>query len=392
MRTTTFRRMSGVLFVLAAMGLGYVAGLLTPVAGEPAATTGAPAGALYEEAWQLVDRHFFGTLPPTQTRTYAAIRGMLAALGDQYTVLIEPPAARLESDQLRGEFGGVGADVRRDATGRTLLSPYPDSPAARAGVVEGDELTAIDGRPVAGLPRLDEIEALLRGDVGSRVLLTLIHAGQAFDVEVERANIAPPSTMWRVLAETPDIGYISIRLFTDRTADEVRQALEDLRGQGARALILDIRDNGGGLLDAAVDVTGQFVDGVVLIERKRDEIERQFTAAADGAARDVPLVVLVNHSTASASEIVAGALRDRKRAILIGEPTYGKGSVQSIYALSDGSSLHITTAEWYTPGHDDFNGRGLQPDIPVARSEEDRATGRDPALDAAVAYLTQILP
>ena len=199
MRLTTFRRMSGVLFVLAAMWLGYVAGLLTPVAGGPSATTGAPSDALYEEAWQLVDRHFFGTLPPTQTRTYAAIRAMLATLGDQYTVLIEPPAAQLESDQLRGEFGGVGADVRRDAAGRTRLSPYPDGPAARAGVAEGDELTAIDGRPVGEMTRLDEIEALLRGDVGSRVRLTLAREGQAFDVEVERANIAPPSTLWRVL-------------------------------------------------------------------------------------------------------------------------------------------------------------------------------------------------
>ena len=388
----TFRRATGVLFVLAALGLGYVVGQLTPAAGDPSASSGSPTGALYEEAWLLIDRHFFGTLPPTQTRTYAAIRGMLAALDDQYTVLIEPPAARLESDQLRGEFGGVGADVRRDAAGRVLLSPYPDGPAARAGLVEGDELTAIDGRPVAELSRLDEIEALLRGDVGSRVRLTLAREGQALDVEVARANIAPPSTLWRVLAEAPGIGYISIRLFTDRTAGEVRQAIEALRRQGARALILDIRDNGGGLLDAAVDVTGQFVDGVVLIERRRDNAERQFTAGSNGAARDVPLVVLVNRSTASASEIVAGALRDQKRAILIGEPTYGKGSVQSIYALPDGSLLHITTARWLTPGRGDFSGQGLKPDIEVTRSEEDRAAGRDPVLGAAVAHLTQALP
>ena len=172
----------------------------------------------------------------------------------------------------------------------------------------------------------------------------------------------------------------------------MRQAIADLRSHGARALILDMRDNGGGLLDAAVDVAGQFVDGVIVIERKRDETERRFTTSADGAARDMPLVVLVNHSTASASEIVAGALRDRHRAILICEPTYGKGSVQSIYTLSDGSSLHITTAEWYTPDHDDFNGQGLQPDIQAARSEEDHAAGRDPALDAAVAHLVQRLP
>ena len=391
MTATTFRRVTGVLFVLAALGLGYVAGRLTP-AGEPGASHSAPAGALYEEAWQLVDRHFFGALPPTQARTYAAIRGMLAALGDQYTVLIEPPAAQLESDQLRGEFGGVGADVRRDAASRVLLSPYPDGPAARAGVAEGDELTAIDGRPVADMARLDEVEAMLRGDVGSRVRLTLAREGRTFDAEVERANIAPPSTTWRVLAEAPGIGYISIRLFTDRTGGEVQQAIEALRRQGARALILDIRDNGGGLLDAAVDVAGQFVDGAILIERRRDDAERRFTAGSNGAARDVPLVVLVNRSTASAGEIVAGALRDRKRALLIGEPTFGKGSVQSLYTLSDGSSLHITTARWLTPSGGDFDGLGLKPDVEVTRSEEDRAAGRDPALSAAVTHLAQALP
>ncbi len=392
MKSSIFRRVSGVLFISLAMGLGYVAGLLTPTITQSAGSTDASATVLIGEAWQLVDGHFFGTLPPTQTRAYAAIRGMLSALNDQYTVLIEPPATRLETDQLRGQFGGIGADLRRDAEGRTLLTPYPDSPAAKAGVVEGDELTAIDGEALTPALRLDEIEARLRGDVGSRVHLALAHAGRTFEIEIERAPITPPSTLWRIIAEAPDIGYISIRLFTDRTADEVRQAIEALRGQGARGLILDVRDNGGGLLDSAVKVTGQFVEGVVLFEEQREGGERQLSAPAGGVALDLPLIVLVNHSTASASEIVAGALQDRERAILIGEHTYGKGSVQSIYALADGSSLHITTAEWYTPNRGRLSGEGLTPDIEVSPSADDRAAGRDPVLDRAIAHLAQNLP
>ncbi|HLF28669.1 MAG TPA: S41 family peptidase [Anaerolineae bacterium] len=387
MTPSTFRRIAGVLFVSLALGLGFVAGLLTATVIQPVASSDPSASARIEEAWQLIESHFLNTLPPTQTRAYAAIRGLLDALNDPYTVLIEPPAARLENDQLRGQFGGIGADLRRDADGRTLLAPYPDGPSARAGVVDGDQLMAIEAAPIQPEQRLDEIETQLRGDIGSRVRLALARNGQTFEIEIERVQIAPPSTTWRIIDNAPEMGYISIRVFTDRTVTEVRQAVDELRRRGAHALILDVRDNGGGLLQSAIDVTGQFVAGVVMIERQREGGERQFTVPPGGAALDLPLVVLVNHSTASASEILAGALRDRERAILIGEHTFGKGSVQSIYSLADGSSLHITTAEWFTPKRTAFNGRGLLPDIEVARTAEDQAIGRDPVLDRAIAYL-----
>jgi carboxyl-terminal processing protease len=390
--SSTFRRITGVLFVSLALGIGYVAGLLTATATQSAGSSDPAAIALIDQAWQLIDAHFFGTLPTTQTRTYAAIRGLLGTLSDPYTVLIEPSAAKLESDQLRGQFGGVGADLRRDPEGRTLLAPYPDGPAARAGALDGDQLLAIDGSPVEPVQRLDEIETRLRGEVGSPLRLTLGRNNQTLEIEVIRAQIAPPSTVWRMIDGAPGIGYVSIRVFTDRTLGELRHALDDLRGRGARALVLDVRDNGGGLLQAAVDVTGQFVDGLVMIEQRRAGGERQLTAPPGGAALDLQLVVLINNSTASASEILAAALRERQRAILIGEHTYGKGSVQSIYSLADGSALHITTAEWFTPSRRALNGQSLLPDIEVTRSVEDRAAGRDPVLDRAVAFLTQTQP
>ena len=391
MTQLTFRRIAGVLFVALATGIGFVAGLLTPTLAGPAGSVDVPATTLIDEAWQLVEVNFIGTLPAAHTRAYAAIRGMLLTLNDPYTVLIDPPAARLESDQLRGRFGGIGADVRRDGEGRTRLAPYPDGPAARAGVIDGDQLSAIDGSAVLPEQRLDEIEARLRGDVGSAVRLSLARAGQSVEAHVVRAEIAPPSVMWRTIDGAPAIGYILIRNFTDRTLDEVHQALGELRQRGMRRLILDLRDNGGGLLQAAVDVAGQFIDGLVTIERRRDGSEQPFSAPAGGAARDVPLVVLVNHSTASASEIVAGALRDRRQAQLIGEPTFGKGSVQNVYPLSDGAALHVTVAEWFTPNRTGLRSQGLNPDIAVTRTDDDRAAGRDPVLDRAVAYL-QSLP
>jgi len=385
--SSSFRRIAGVLFVSLALGLGYLAGLLTATIADSAGSADASTTALIDDAWQLVESRFFGTLPTTQTRAYSAIRGLLSSLNDPYTVLVEPSAARLESDQLRGQYGGIGVDLRRDAEGRARLSPYPDRPAARAGVLDGDELVAVDGTPVSIAQRLDEIEARLRGDIGTRVHLSLVRAAQPLEIEVERAQIIPPSTVWRLIDNAPGIGYISIRVFTDRTVDEVRRAVDDLRQRGARAIALDLRDNGGGLLQSAVDVTGQFVDGLVMIELRRDGSEQQFLAPNGGSARDLPLAILVNHSTASASEIVAGALRDRGRAILVGELTYGKGSVQSIFQLADGASLHVTTAEWFTPSRRPFNGQGLQPDIEVVRTADDRAAGRDPVLDRAVAYL-----
>jgi len=384
---TSFRRVTGVLFVCLAAGLGYLAGLLTANAAQLERPPLGAAGGLIDQAWTLVDDHFYGTLPTTQTRAYSAIRGLLSSLSDPYTVLIDPPSAKLESDQLRGQYGGIGVDVRRDAQGRTRLSPYHDGPAARAGVIEGDEVAAIDGIPVALEQKLEEIETRLRGDAGTRVRLDLVRAGQTIPIVIERAQIAPPSAIWRMVEGAPEIGYIAVRVFTDRTADEVRQATSDLRSRGAGAIVLDLRDNGGGLLQSAVDVSGEFVEGLVMIERRRDGGERQFTAGPDGRARDLPLVVLVNHSTASASEIVAGALRDRGRAILIGEQTYGKGSVQSIFPLGDGASLHVTTAQWFTPNRTAFDGQGLRPDVPATRTSDDRNAGRDPALDQAVAYL-----
>jgi carboxyl-terminal processing protease len=344
------------------------------------------------DVWKLVEKDFIGILPSPQARVYGAIRGSLTALNDPYTVFVEPQSHQREKEDLRGSFGGIGVTMRRNAQGDLVLTPLPDSPALKAGVEDDDVLILVDSKPITPTMSFDDVAAVVRGQVGTKVKITVQRAGQSEPIlfTITRQVIETPSVSSRILQDSPQIGYLAIDRFTERTGDEVQRALKDLKQKGARQIIFDLRDNGGGLLDAAVDVASQFVsDGVVLYEKQKGQDERTFRVKPGGLATDMPIVVLVNHATASASEIVAGALRDRDRAILIGEQTYGKGSVQHIYDLNDGSSLHVTAAEWFTPNRHQLTGNGLKPDIVVPRSSDESAAGRDPQLDRAVAYLKQ---
>jgi len=266
-----------------------------------------------------------------------------------------------------------------------VLSPYPDQPAAKAGVKDGDVLVKVSEQTVTPTTSFDAVSALLRGEVGAPVTIEVQRGSDRLTFTITRAEINVPSVTWRVLSQATDTGYIAISIFAQPTKDELVHAIDDLRQRGAKKLILDLRDNGGGLLDAAIGVASQFVDGVVVIENRRYGGQTDYKADPAGVARDVPLVVLVNHNTASASEIVAGAIQDHQRGKLIGDQTFGKGSVQNILPLSDGSSLHVTVAQWFTPNRQQITGHGLVPDIAVGRTPDDVQAGRDPQLDRAVA-------
>ncbi len=345
---------------------------------------------IYWEVWHIVQDKFYGNVPSDATPTYAAIRGALSTLQDPYTLFVEPQPRALEKAELQGQFGGIGALVSRGEKGEVILDPMVDSPAEQAGVKKGDMVLKVDDTPITSTMTTDEVLVLIRGEVGTKVVLTLQRSGTAEPVVVTitRATIETPSVEWRVLEQDPSIGYIHIRLFTERTPRELERALQDLKGAGAARLILDMRDNPGGLLDAAVSVASQFLrDGVVLYEDRKDEPEKSYVVTKGGAALDQPLVVLVNRATASASEIVSGALQDRQRGPLIGEQTYGKGSVQLVYDLSDKSSLHVTVARWFTPNRQRIDGQGLTPNIELPLSDADRQAGADPQLERAIAYL-----
>jgi carboxyl-terminal processing protease len=323
------------------------------------------------ETWGYVERYFYGATPEASLLTYGAIEGALETLDDPYTRLVRPQPNELEQDRLRGRFGGIGAYVYQDEEG-IYLRPLPGSPAELAGVAEGDRITAVDGEALAVDITVDEVVALIRGPIGTSVRIGVHRASSGEDLEfdIERQEIAQPTVEWRIIeGYDPPVGYVKITLFAESTAEELQRALASVRRDGARLLVLDLRGNPGGLLESGVEVASRFLrQGVVLYEVNARGEERSYPVRPRVRVTE-PLVVLVDGGTASASEIVAGALQDHGRATLVGTQTRGKGSVQLAYGLSDGSSLHVTADLWYTPDHKEINHIGLAPDEVVEPQE-----------------------
>jgi len=346
--------------------------------------------ALYWEVWNRVREQFYGGVPTNTNTTYGAIKGSLATLNDPYTVFLEPEPAAQEKAQLEGQFGGIGAYVQQNEAGEIVLNPMPGQAADKAGLKKDDILLAIDDTKITPEMTIDAVVKLVRGEVGTEVVLLVKRAGVADPVKVPivRAVIETPSVTWHVVDNAPKIGYIQLSAFTERSNAELLAALDELSQKKVESYIFDLRGNGGGLLEAAVDVASQFLrDGIVVKEKRQNEGERAYNVRGGGKALDQPLVVLVNGGTASASEIVAGALRDHHRATLIGEKTYGKGSVQLIYELSDRSRLHVTVAKWFTPNGSQIDRTGLKPDVEVLFTDDDHAKNRDPQLERAISFL-----
>lgn len=356
--------------------------------------TDAGADGEFSTLWtvrNLLERSFIGETPSVSTQVHGAARGLVATYGDPYTVFVEPVAREIERDELRGHFGGIGAYVGRDEAGNVVLTTMRDRPAARAGVQDGDILLEIDGKAIPSEMKVEEIITLVRGEVGTQVTLSLRRQGKdaPLQIAVVRERIETPSVEWRVLDAERRVGYVRISIFGEQTAQELRTGLAELADQEIDRLVLDLRGNGGGLVDAAVEITSQFLrKGQVLREVKRENQERFYPVkTANSPAFDWEIALLIDGGTASASEIVAGALHDQRQAVLIGEKTFGKGSVQEVHELPDGSSLHVTVARWLTPNGQQIDGSGLAPDVEVNISAEDRDAGYDPQLVRAQAWL-----
>jgi carboxyl-terminal processing protease len=377
-----------VLLAVSAFLAGYLTRELTGVRREAYAQEDM---SLFWEAWGHVQDTFIGEIPTDNAITYGAIRGSLGTLNDPYTVFIEPAVRDVERESLQGRFGGIGAYIRLDdATGVVTLEPIPGNPAEAAGIQVGDILLAVDGAPLAADLTVPQIAELIKGETGTSVRLRLQRPGESepYEVDVVRADILLPSVTYQLLEADPTIGYVNLSRFSGESGQEVGMALGALLDQGAERFILDLRSNGGGLRDAAVAVADHFlVGGPVLYLDSRDGGERAYEASTTTLVPDAPLVVLVDGGTASASEIVAGSLQDRQRATLIGSQTFGKGSVQLVYDLSDGSSVHVTSARWLTPNRQQIDQLGLAPDIAVEVTQEAIDSGRDPALERAITFL-----
>ena len=382
-----------VILAVSAFAAGYLTRELVNGRGDSSLAHADQELSTFYEAWRLIDENFLGALPEARDVTYGAIRGSLATLNDPYTVFIEPAAREVERERLQGKFGGIGAYiVRSEETGEVILETIPGNPAEIAGIVTGDVLLAVDGTPVTTATTVPELIDRVKGEKGTTVVLTVRHPGatDSVDISVIRDDILLPSVAYRLMEQNGTIGYIQLSRFSGESSQEVGAAIQDLQSQGATHLILDLRQNGGGLRDAAVEVVDHFLeDGPVLYLESQKDGERVFNATAGSVAPTEPLVVLIDGGTASASEIVAGALQDRDRAVLIGSRTFGKGSVQLVFDLSDGSSVHVTSARWLTPNRNQIDQSGLEPDIAVELTQEDIDNGRDPALEEAILYLQE---
>lgn len=350
---------------------------------------------LFWETMDLVYRDFYGTLPDAQKATYDAIRGVVNNLGDPNTSFLTPQEANYFRSNLEGSFEGIGArvDWNKEANTLEISEPFENQPAWKAGLRRGDLIMAIDGVSIVGT-NLNDAVAKIRGPKGSKVTLTVQRKGEEEPsiITVVRDRIESPTISTDSLGKNGEIAYVRLFTFNQNAGQLVRQAVANALPHKPSALILDLRGNPGGLLREAVKVANVFIqDQTVVVERTSDGKTDTFATEDKALTTDLPMIVLVNEGSASASEIVAGALQDSGRARLLGAKTYGKGSVQLPYTLSDGSILRVTVAHWFTPKNRTIHGTGLAPDTVVAMTQADHDNGKDPQLDAAVAYLTSTI-
>lgn len=393
------RRQSVITLVaLALLSLGFSVGVV--VGTNAAATSGSFAAIVHsfqpapttteasqlEDVWATIHRTYVNRQVNDTALIRGAISGMVGGLGDPYSVYLAPAEARTFQDEVEGVFQGVGMEVGYKDNQLTIIAPLPGSPAAMAGLRSGDALLSIDGQDTSAM-KLDQAVALIRGPQGSTVTLTIRHSGatDTTTLTVKRQTIKVDSVRSRVEAVNGrTIGILSITSFAKDTGQLARRQVQSLISQSVSGIIIDVRDNPGGYLDQAVAVTSIFVDeGVVVSEVGRDGRHDEQRVNGQALWASQPMVVLVNGGTASAAEIVAGALQDHHRATVIGATTFGKGSVQDYQQLSDGSSLKLTVAKWLTPNGRSISEQGIQPDLAVAISTADQAQHLDRQLQAA---------
>ena len=345
---------------------------------------------LFWEAWDIIQQDFYGDLPDEEEMTYGAIRGATGALDDPYTAFIDPAAAEHRRQTDGGSYEGIGALVSMEEGRLIIVEPFEGGPADTAGVRADDIVLEVDETPIENMSIYEAI-ALILGPAGTEVRLTILREGQEpLEVTVIRDRIDIPVIEFELLPE--GIGYISMFDFSTEASAKLAGAIDELQAQNPTGLILDLRGNPGGYLHESVLTAGLFLpqDSVVLIERTNEEeviLRPEDYGAPDPLAAEIPLIVLVNGGSASASEIVAGALQDYSRAVLIGEQTFGKGSVQLVHELSNGAELRVTKARWFTPNDNAIHGEGLEPDIAVELTPEDAEADLDPQLARAIEFL-----
>lgn len=350
-----------------------------------------PADLNYQEVEQLYDilrAQYDGKLD--QQKLIEGLKsGLVDATGDPYTEFLNVKEAKELNDQLGGTFSGIGAELGKNSDDDIIIvSPISGFPAEKAGLRPQDVVIAVNGESTTDMS-IDEAVSKIRGEKGTEVKLDVIrNKEERKNFTITRDTITIPSVEYEILPN--NIGYIQISQFWNDTARLTREAAQEFRQANVKGVILDMRGNPGGSLDAAVNVAGVWLsNGKTVLQEKRDgKVEQTYSATGTPILENVPTVVLINEGSASASEIVAGALKDNKAATLLGAKTYGKGSVQQIVNLGDGSELKVTIARWHRPNGQNIDKKGITPDVKIEMSEEDYASGRDPQKDKAIERLT----
>lgn len=347
------------------------------------------------KAWNTLDAnyvitHASSTLPSVKDRLYGAISGLASSYGDPYTVFFPPKEAKAFADNISGSFAGVGMEIDVKDNILTVIAPLKGTPAQAAGIKAGDQIVAINGKTTEGLS-IDEAVSDIRGPVGTTVDFTIVRGGKPIDIKVVRDTIQVPEVDDGLDAAS-GVYHIALYEFTANSADLFDQALQRFKTSGSKKLVIDLRGNPGGYLDAAVDIASHFLPkGTTVVTEDFDGKESNIVHTSLGY-NDIPagtkIVVLIDKGSASASEILAGALQDNHVATLIGTQSFGKGSVQTLIAL-DGGSLKVTVARWVTPAGHWIMGNGITPDIVVPYTPADATAKIDPQMLRAIDFLTK---
>ncbi len=369
------RQFAALLFMLLILTLGLTGGIVLDREVLIAhAQASAPPGSgpdlqLISDAWNTIQREYVDkSAEDAKTMTYAAISGMVNSLGDTgHSTFLSPAMVKSEQNYTQGSFEGIGAEVQSKDDHVVIVAPLDNSPAQRAGLHAGDVILKVNGKDTTGLP-LEQVVSQILGPAGTSVTLTIQDpkANKTFDITLVRARIVMQNVTWQRLPGT-NIAHLRIAGFSQGVSRELKQALTDMQAQGITAVILDLRNNPGGLLDEAINTTSQFLpSGDVLLEKDAQGQISHIAVRPGGVATKMPMVVLVNNGSASASEIVAGALQDAQRGKLVGETTFGTGTVLQEFPLSDGSALMLATQEWLTPKGRVIWHKGITPDQTVS--------------------------
>lgn len=346
-----------------------------------------------QDDWEATRQELLNQTYTSHEQAYRAIRKALRKLGDPYTRFLEPEEFETLTSQTAGELSGVGIrlEINEQTKTLTVVEPLDNSPAAEAGIQPGDEILAIDGKPTS-LMTLEQASELIKGESGTEIKLRLSRADRGvFDLTLTRAQIELPSVSYALRQENQRrIGYIKLDEFSSHAAEQMEAAIKELQNQGAEAFVLDLRGNPGGLLFASIEIARLWIDsGEIVYTIDRQGGDRHFTAN-NTAITDLPLAVLVDEGSASASEILAGALKENQRATIVGTRTYGKGTVQSVTSLSDGSGLAVTISRYYPPSGTSITENGIEPDVVVELTRQQKLRlNADPALRGTASHDSQ---